>query len=201
MPLLQESLLSLWEEWQNRSVELATHPNLPNGRLTSLAHSISLSLQSPRLHSEGPHLFRLLGQLPCGIALRDRIPLLGHEAYEAQHQLLATGLAVSRNGRIVLLPPIRAFAQAMEVPQASEMKRLLGHYQGIIAASGWRILMRRAVDPWIDLQLDCINLESASLTDRASQQLKAFIPCPGSPDYLLIKTDAEYSIIVRLPSG
>src|SRR5271169_6904385 len=43
------SLAALWAQWSKLGSELAVHPDFAAGRLTSLPHSIELSLQSTRL--------------------------------------------------------------------------------------------------------------------------------------------------------
>ena len=98
VPPPDNDLRELWEEWQRRRVALITHPDLPpEQRRTSLARSLDLSWRSPRLRDEGRRLFRLLGQLPAGIADADRAALLGDAAAEAARQLRAVGIAFARD--------------------------------------------------------------------------------------------------------
>lgn len=108
------SLDDIWAEWGRHGIAMATHPDLQGGRLTSVMHSIDLSVQSPRLRAPGRRLFRLLGQWPGGLAHVDAAALLRDHATEAIRQLLAIGLAFScGEGRINLLPPMRQFALSM----------------------------------------------------------------------------------------
>ena len=133
-----DTLAELWGEWQRLGVALARDPDLPEGRTTSLSRSINLSWQSSRLHDEGRALFRLLGALPAGMAQADRAALLGDAATEAARQVLAIGLAVSRVGRLDLLPPVRGYAQAATPPEQEATDRWCRHYLGLAKALGDR---------------------------------------------------------------
>jgi hypothetical protein len=86
-------LKGLWAEWQRVGVEMARWQGAEPSRLTSVAHSIELSLRSPRLGASGRRLFAVLGQVPAGLAATDRDTLLGDEAFAAEDGLLAVGLA------------------------------------------------------------------------------------------------------------
>ena len=123
-------------DWQRHGVELAKDPDQPEGRLTSLVRSIDLSWRSTRLHDEGRRLFRLLGALPAGMAREDRTALLGDDATEAARQLLAIGLAVSADGRLDLLPPVRGWAQRMAPATEAETDLWCRHYLGLITRLG-----------------------------------------------------------------
>jgi len=126
-----DTLAELWGDWQRRGVELATDPDLPEGRLTSLVRSIDLSWRSTRLHDEGRRLFRLLGVLPAGMAREDRAALLGDDTTEAARQLLAIGLAVSSDGRLDLLPPVRDYARHRGTPERAEQALWVEHFLGL----------------------------------------------------------------------
>src|SRR5262249_48748254 len=77
------SLAALWTQWTKIGRELAAHPDFAAGRLTSLPHSIELSLRSSRMTDAAHRLFRLLGQLPAGIVAEDRDELLGAAGFNA----------------------------------------------------------------------------------------------------------------------
>jgi len=112
------SLAPLWAEWNRIGAELARHTDFAAGRLTSLPHSIELSLQSSRATPEALRLFSLLGCLPAGLSAQDLTALMADDAYAAEERLLALGLAVERPGRITLLPPIREHAARRYPPGA-----------------------------------------------------------------------------------
>jgi tetratricopeptide (TPR) repeat protein len=135
------TLRELWAEWERRGTVLAAHPDLaPNHRLTSLTRSLDLSWQSRRLRAEGRRLFRLLGQLPAGIAEADRAALLGEAAGEAARQLRAVGLAFERDGRLDLLPPVREYASRMHQPDRQDIVLCGNHYLAIAREVGeWDI--------------------------------------------------------------
>jgi tetratricopeptide (TPR) repeat protein len=155
-----EALAELWEEWQRRGVELAQDPDLPEGRLTSLVRSIDLSWQSSRLHEQGRRLFRLLGALPAGMAREDRAALQGDDATEAARQVLAIGLAVSAEGRLDLLPPVRAWARRRQQIEA-ETNHWCRHYLALLIALGPRIGATGGAEAVTRLTPEVANLEAA----------------------------------------
>ena len=129
-------LTELWDQYRVRGLELARHPHLPEGRLTSVVRSLDLSWQSPRLHNPGRRLFRLLGCSPAGLSRADREALCGTEALEAAEQVTEVGLAVPRDGRLDLLPPVRGYALAMQQPAAAEADDWCHHFLALSKALG-----------------------------------------------------------------
>jgi tetratricopeptide (TPR) repeat protein len=175
-----DSLAELWDDWQRRGVELAKDPDLPEGRLTSLVRSIDLSWHSSRLHEAGRRLFRLLGALPAGIAREDRAALLGDDATEAARQLLAIGLAVSAEGRIDLLPPVRGYARARQPPTAEEMEALCLHFLERAKALGDRAGGPDSGAVIEGLKHDTPNLEAAFMAALEEQRRPAAVAaCHG----------------------
>jgi tetratricopeptide (TPR) repeat protein len=169
-----DALGELWDEWQRRGVALATHPDLPQGRLTSVARSIDLSLQSRRLRDAGRRLFRLLGRLPAGMAREDRAAMLGGDATEAKGQLLAIGLALPRDGgRLDLLPPVRAFAHSLQPPGAPDADRWWRHYLGLLTTLGPRIGEAGGAEAAARLKPETANLEAAFVAALALDQRRA----------------------------
>jgi len=106
-----DSLAELWTEWLAAGTSVAHLPGAAPGRLTSVPQSIKFSLQSSRMGEAGRRLFRLLGQLPAGIADDDRHALLGADAFNAREQVQSVGLAFMRTGRLDMLPPVRDYAR------------------------------------------------------------------------------------------
>jgi tetratricopeptide (TPR) repeat protein len=108
-------LAELWARWEKVGADLAAHPDAAHpefkaDRLSSLPHSIELSLRSGRMTPLALRLFRLLGALPAGIANDDRDDLLGEDGFDADGRLRRIGLAIEGDSRIDLLPPIRDYA-------------------------------------------------------------------------------------------
>ena len=144
------SLTALWTQWTRLGSDLAAHPDFAASRLTSLPHSIELSLQSSRLTLAAHKLFRLLGQLPAGIVAEDRDTLLGADGFEAEEALLQIGLAVERGNRLDLLSPLRDHAKRHHKPQPPDdiawptrylqITRELGETIGTAAGAG--VMMR-----------------------------------------------------------
>jgi class 3 adenylate cyclase/tetratricopeptide (TPR) repeat protein len=131
-----EGLSELWQQYLTRGPVLARHPHLPEGRLTSVVQSLDLSWQSPRLHEPGRRLFRLLGCSPAGLAHSDRQALLGEAALEAAEQLIEVGLAVAKDGRMDLLPPVRGYALALQPATAEEADEWRWHFLALAKALG-----------------------------------------------------------------
>jgi predicted ATPase len=111
------TLGELWGEWQRLGDECAVRLGVDPSRLTSLPHSIELSQQSRRLTASGKRLFRLLGQLPGGIAAEDRAALLADAAARSAEEVSAVGLAIRHGDRLDLLPPIREHARRFHAPR------------------------------------------------------------------------------------
>jgi tetratricopeptide (TPR) repeat protein len=124
----QASLAELWEQWTKIGSELAVHADFAVERLTSLPHSIELSLKSSRMTEAAHRLFRLLGQLPAGIVAEDRDELLGSEGFDSQDRLQRIGLALKRGNRLDLLSPIRDHARRHHIPQPPDDTGWPTHY-------------------------------------------------------------------------
>ena len=155
-------LRELWQEWQRRRVALITHPDLPlEHRRTSLARSLDLSWSSPRLRDAGRRLFRLLGQLPAGIADADRGALLGDTAAEAARQLRAVGLAFLRDGRLDLLPPVRDYARSAQPPADTDAELWVRHFLALARDVGGRIYGTDGGDALARLAPEVPNVEAA----------------------------------------
>lgn len=140
------SLAPLWLEWVRIGTDLAKHPDYAEGRLTSLPHSIELSLRSSRMTIPAMRLFRMLGHCPAGLSADDCDALIGEDAFEAGERLLRLGLAVDREGDFDLLPPIREYAARNYQPEGGDQNRWADYflenapksvaYMGFAARSG-----------------------------------------------------------------
>jgi tetratricopeptide (TPR) repeat protein len=136
--LTHGSLAELWAEWQSQGTAIARRLGVAPHRLTSLDHSIALSVA----HASPPalRLFALLGQLPSGIADQDRRALLGTDALPARDDLLRLGLAHAPPGRIDLLPPIRRHAQANHTLDDQDAATWPRHYLSLVSQEEKRML-------------------------------------------------------------
>ena len=179
-----EGLGELWDEYQARGPALAHHPHLPEGRLTSVIRSIDLSWQSSRLHAPGRRLFRLLGASPAGLARADREVLLGEAALEAAEQVLEVGLAVARDGRLDLLPPVRGYALAMTPAEPAELDRWCRHYLGLLAELGARIGRAGGAAVLARLAPEAANLDAAVAASHADRRQEAIAAAGALRDLL-----------------
>ncbi len=157
----RSSLAALWAQWNKLGSELAVHPDFAAGRLTSLPHSIELSLQSSRLTETAHRLFRLLGQLPGGIAVEDRDELLGDEGFAAEEALLRIGLAVESGNRLDLLSPLRDHARRHHVPRVPDDTGWPAHYLGLTRRLGETIGTKAGEGATSRLVPEVANIEAA----------------------------------------
>jgi tetratricopeptide (TPR) repeat protein len=157
-----DSLAELWNEWLAAGTAVAHLPGAAPGRLTSVALSIEFSLRSARLGEAGRRLFRLLGQLPAGIADLDRRALLGSDAFNAREQVQGVGLAFMRAGRLDLLPPVRDHARRTHPPEAADAT-WFEHYLALTKELGPRAGADGGVEALARLVPELPNIEAAVL--------------------------------------
>jgi hypothetical protein len=123
----RDNLHDVWEEWRRVGISLSERRgSIPLTRLTSVGHSIELSLNSCRLNEESKRLFRVLGQLPSGISRKDRDKL--KFGFDDVNALLSVGLAYERDGRLDLLPPVRDYARRHKEPIGEDARRWREYY-------------------------------------------------------------------------
>jgi hypothetical protein len=158
------SLAALWTQWTRIGSELAAHPDFDAGRLTSLPHSVELSLQSSRMTDAAHRLFRLLGQLPAGIVAEDRDELLGADGFNAEEALLRIGLAVERGNRLDLLSPVRDHARRHHVPQPPDDAAWPAWYLGLARRLGETIGTTAGAGVMTRLQPEFANITEAIRT-------------------------------------
>ena len=132
-----DNLTELWSQLLATGTAVAKLPGEEH-RLTSVPRSIEFSLQSSRMKAPGLRLFRLLGQLPAGIADADRQSLLGAESMDAFDQILGVGLAMRDDFRLDLLPPVRDHARRAYPPPDGDTA-WFHHYLSLAAEHGTRI--------------------------------------------------------------
>lgn len=132
------SLAPLWEEWLKVGADLAMRPGFEAGRLTSLPHSIELSLRPMEGHS-ALRLFALLGVLPAGLALYDAERLLGNDTFVAIERLCQAGIAQELDDRVDLLPPIREHARRHYEPGDADDVAWVTHFLGLAEKDGANI--------------------------------------------------------------
>lgn len=175
------NLRSLWDEWEAVGVKLAHEIGALPGPLTSLPISIALSLASPHLTEAGRTAFSLLGQLPSGMAWQDREPLLGERerGCNAYDELLTLGLAIERDGRLDLLPPIRDFAVRLRPPGEDENRRWIGHYLRMAGALGAQVGTQAGQQAGARLAHESVNVDAAFAAAAATLPDEAAAALPG----------------------
>jgi tetratricopeptide (TPR) repeat protein len=175
-----KELTEILIEWQHRGILLASHPDLPATRLTSVERSIDLSLQSTRLRDEGRRLFQMLGQAPAGMSRDTRVAMLGVDAAEGGRQLLAIGLALERGDRLDLLPPVRDLARRINPLAEAECKKFRHHFLALVSSLGGAIGKLGGAVTFERLQPDFPNIQDAFVNSiRAGERELALAALPG----------------------
>lgn len=172
----RNELAELWDEWQAVGPVLARLPTTAAHRLTSVTHSIELSLRAPGLTEAGRRLFRLLGQLPAGIAAEDRRALLGGVAFDAEGELRGIGLAVGVGRRLDLLPPVREHARRAHQP-TGEDATWFHYYLSLIARLGSRLGGEGGAEAASRIVPELPNIEAAI---HAAIAVDTLVPAVGA---------------------
>jgi tetratricopeptide (TPR) repeat protein len=120
-------LAILHQRWLQARTGMLHRPG-GDPREADLEASLSLSLASPRMTSPSRRLAALLAFLPNGMADDDLQALDPEHGADASAALRKVGLALPRDPRLRLYPPIRdVFARTLP-PASAEHDRLLAHY-------------------------------------------------------------------------
>jgi tetratricopeptide (TPR) repeat protein len=156
------SLEGLWAEWERQGVALASDPDMVEGRLTDVSRSILFSLDAKPVRAAGKRLFALLGQLPAGLARKDREALLGTAGFDAAGQLLGVGLAFERDGRLDLLPPVRDMARRRCSPEGRDATGWARHFLALAGSFGNRAWTSGRAQTVARLAPERANIEAAT---------------------------------------
>ena len=123
----EPSLAGLHRRWQQKGTEILRRAG-GTTRLDSLAVSLALSIENPRMSQAARHLLSLMGLLPDGIAPGDLEALLPGDSDEAAHDLRRFGLAFGEAGRLRLLAPVREHVKKTCPPEAPGLERTVRFY-------------------------------------------------------------------------
>jgi hypothetical protein len=157
------NLRELWEQWQQTGAADFVDSDPSDERHTSQGHVVAFSWKSSRLRPAARRLFRLLGQLPSGIAKEDRQALLGGDAEPAAEDLYALALAEwSQVGeRLDLLPPVRDVARTQYVPDDGDRLLWLRHYLDLAKEQGIQLRRASAKTAAARIMPEITNIEAA----------------------------------------
>jgi tetratricopeptide (TPR) repeat protein len=156
------TLAGLWREWGRLGPEVASLTTGTRHRLTSVPHSIALSLGSSRMTPDAHRLFATLGQCPAGLAPLDRIALLGDAAFTAEEALRGTGLAHLRpDHRLDLLPPVRDHARRAHQPEDADATAWCRHFLDRAGTEGGKILWDGGAEALAALTPEVANIDAA----------------------------------------
>jgi tetratricopeptide (TPR) repeat protein len=120
------------------------------------------------------------------MAREDRAALLGNDATEAARQLLAIGLAVSADGRLDLLPPVRDAARRLAPATEAETDRWCRHYLGLFTELGPSIGATGGAEAVARLAPEVANLDAAFAASLAERRPIAVAAADGLRDLLRI---------------
>ena len=167
------TLAGLWGEWERLGPEVASLITGPKHRLTSVPHSIALSLGSSRMTPDAHRLFAILGQCPAGLAPQDRIALLGDAAFAAEEALRGTGLAHLRaDRRLDLLPPVRDHARRAHQPEDTDATAWCRHFLDRARAEGGKIMRDGGAEALAALTPEVANIDAALRAARINGLLQ-----------------------------
>ncbi len=179
-------LAGVWDQWTRYGTEFAINPDFDGDRLSSLPRSIELSLQSSRMNDDAWGLFRLLGQLPAGIGPDDRDILIGKTEFDAAHRLARIGLAVERNGRLDLLPPIREHAARFHPPWGAP--KWPEHYLALCADVADKFTTNRGSEVTRRILAELPNIEAALRVTTERMELPLAVKAIRSFGMTIINT-------------
>ncbi len=155
------TLAGLWGEWGRLGPEVASLTTGTRHRLTSVKHSIALSLGSSRMTPDAHRLFAILGQCPAGLAPQDREALLGDTAFAAGEALCGTGLAHLRaDERLDLLPPVRDHARRAHPPTDDDASGWCRHFLDRACIEGEKILRDGGAEALAALTPEVANIDA-----------------------------------------
>ncbi|MCB0616209.1 MAG: tetratricopeptide repeat protein, partial [Phaeodactylibacter sp.] len=194
----EPDLRHLLARWKQQKTELLKR-GAEGDRSTNIAVSIELSLESPRMTSSGLRVFRLLGQLPDGIAVSDLEQLASGDGLEGAKILATIGLARYSSQRLSALAPIREYASAKYTPDEKDWERLMIHYltivekgEGILDTGGDKILAQITEELGNICRILDITLEDeATIGFKAALELGEFIRSCGLGDTSLLRKALE----------
>ena len=159
------TLAGLWGEWGRLGSEVASQTTGTRHRLTSVTHSIALSLLSSRMTPDAHRLFAILGQCPAGLAPQDRIALLGDAAFAAEEALSGIGLAHLRaDHRLDLLPPVRDHARRAHQPADADATSWCRHFLDRARTEGGKIMRDGGAEALAVLTPEVANIDAALRT-------------------------------------
>jgi tetratricopeptide (TPR) repeat protein len=120
-------LTTVQNRWRQARTGMLQRPGA-DPREANLEASISLSVTSPRLTPDARRLAALLALLPDGMADDDLHALELEHGDDSSASLRKVGLALPRDPRLRLYPPIREVFNRTLPPATAEREHFVGHY-------------------------------------------------------------------------
>jgi tetratricopeptide (TPR) repeat protein len=158
-------LSSLRAAWERLGIGVAVWRGAEPGRLTSVPHSIELSLDSPRMDAAGRRLFAFLGQCPAGLTRADTRTLMGLgaevSASAGEQALRLVGLVETRGDRLDLLPPVRDHASRFHAPSDMDRQAWCRHFLDRARVEGAKIYRDDGAEALATLTAEVPNIDAA----------------------------------------
>jgi len=107
------SLQTVVRQWRNRRTAALKVPGIEDAdldRLSSVDFSLALSFDTLPEGGDARVLFALFADLPAGATEETLEAMMGENGYDAVNDLVRRSLVQSRDGRYVMLVPVREFA-------------------------------------------------------------------------------------------
>jgi nucleoside phosphorylase/tetratricopeptide (TPR) repeat protein len=154
------SLSGVVQEWEAKHTALLRKEGTKEGRETSWAASMELSVGSPRMTGEARRLLALLGRLPDGVAFGDVEALLPGKGNEAKRKLVQVGLAYEEEERLRVLAPVRAYARETVAPEEEDLGRAMEHYGRLARELGPSVGWAGGAEASARLEPETANLDA-----------------------------------------
>ncbi|WP_052518850.1 FAD-dependent oxidoreductase [Archangium violaceum] len=132
------SLQHTWRRWQHERTTLYVRPGRPDAQ-SSLAFSLEVSIQGPRMTEEARRLLSLLACLPAGMAQEHLERLLPGAGPGAAQVLSKVGLAFFEQEWLHMLAPIREHVRRSRTPKPEDLERLRTHYFTLAREQGEKV--------------------------------------------------------------
>lgn len=122
----------LWSEWQRIGTELVRRRGTQTDRLSSLDHSLELSMNSGRRTPQTKRMLAIVAQTVGGADTELLRSVFRSEFFETSRDLIASGLAFNSAARINLLSPIRTYIQKHFPLSEVDIEKMIDYYLALI---------------------------------------------------------------------
>jgi len=144
--------------WQEKRTTLLAQRGRTDAQ-SSLAASVEISINGPRMTDAARQLLSLLAWLPAGVAQEDVELLLPEKGLEAARVLSKTGLAFFERSRLQMLAPIREHVRSARRALQEDVNRATLHYLKMARELGPRAGAEGGAEAVVHLNEELPNVE------------------------------------------